>query len=76
MPIEILLIAVGLMIFYDFSLHFLELIYGFKKASSLKYYWPSFAVTGKFSRRLYTRFWTVYWGFALFLIVVYLLSKF
>lgn len=64
------------MIFYDFSLHLLELIMGRKRARKLKPYHPVrlFVAKGKFNRKKYTVFWTIYWGIALLLLLIYLYS--
>ena len=58
------------MIFYDFSLHLIELFFGTEKARNLKYYWPAFH-----NRKIYTTFWTVYWGIAFILLLIYLLFR-
>lgn len=68
----ILLYVALIMVFYDFSLHLLELIFGLKNAEKIKIYWPKFEINGKFSRKFYTSFWTLYWGIAILLIIIYL----
>ncbi|MFH0832761.1 MAG: hypothetical protein V1900_03525 [Candidatus Aenigmatarchaeota archaeon] len=71
MALDIILYAIGIMIFYDFSLHLLRFVLGLKRAQKIKYYWPTFLI-GK--RRRYEIFWTIYWFAALALVLVYLLT--
>jgi hypothetical protein len=71
---EILLYVLLAMIFYDFSLHLIELLFGRERGRKLRYYWPRYRVKGEFSRRYYTAFWTLYWGVALSLLVAYLVA--
>ena len=75
MALDVVLYALGLMIFYDFSLHALELFLGRGRASQIKYYWPTFETNGQFDRQKYTVFWTAYWGMAFILAIAYLLSR-
>ena len=71
MALDVILYIVGVMIFYDFSLHLLRLIMGLEKARKIKYYWPTFLI-GKTKR--YEIFWAVYWGIALVLVIVYIMT--
>lgn len=68
---EIILYILFAVIFYDFSLHLLRLMLGLKRARKIRYYWPTFLVENK---KGYEIFWTIYWGIALVLIVIYFIA--
>ncbi len=74
---ELILYILLIMIFYDFSLHLLELFLGLDKVKKLKPYWPSwlFIRNKKFDRKLYTIFWILYWLLALILLLSYILMQ-
>lgn len=70
MIVNLIPYILAIMIFYDFSNHLLELIFGREKARKLfKPYWPTFK-----DRKRYTYFWTTYWGIAFLLTMIYLLN--
>jgi len=70
MIVNLIPYILAIMIFYDFSNHLLELIFGREKARKLfKLYWPTFK-----DRKRYTYFWTTYWGIAFLLTMIYLLN--
>ncbi len=71
--VTILLYILLLMTFYDFSLHFIELLVRKEGGRRLKYYWPTFKIKGEFNQKFRNIFWTIYWGTA-FLIVIYLIK--
>ena len=71
MALDIILYVLLIMVFYDFSLHLLEFVLGRNRARKIKYYWPRFLI-GK--RKTYTKFWTIYWGIAFFLILIYIIT--
>ena len=58
------------MIFYDFSLHFIELMgwqmFFVARRNIFSYYWPV-----PNNRKNYTIFWTAYWGIAFVLLLIY-----
>lgn len=66
----------AVMIFWDFSLHAIELFGGKKwfnqRKNIFSYWWPKWS--GENKRKKYTVFWTVYWGVALLLILFYILA--
>jgi hypothetical protein len=72
MALNFILYILAAMIFYDLSLHLLELVLGRQGARKLKPYYPTFKIRGKRSRKYYTVFWTAYWGIAFALVIVYL----
>ena len=63
---EIKKVLLCVLIFYDFSLHLVELL----KIESLHPLFPIFP-----SRETYTLFWTLYWGFAFILSLKLLKDK-
>lgn len=69
MASDLILYILGILIFYDFSLHLMELIAGKEQARKIKYYWLEFP-----NRKRYTLFWTIYWGIALLLILIYIFT--
>ncbi len=69
MAMDIILYILLIMIFYDFSLHLSRLFLGLEKARKIKYYWPCFLVGHE---KRYNIFWTLYWGIALTLTVIYI----
>lgn len=71
MAAEIIPYILAVMIFYDLSLHLLELLLK-KRALKIRYYWPKFLTNRRFDRRKYTMFWTAYWGLAFVLILLYI----
>lgn len=87
MGIDIILYILAVMIFWDFSLHVLELFGLDKKFINSKsvfaYYYPHFrwckTPTGSVERQnwwiLYRRFWVMYWGLAFILLLIYLIFK-
>ena len=73
MSMDFLAYVLAVMIFYDFSLHLLELILGTGRARKLPYSPYRMLLTkGDFDRKKYTIFWTGYWGIALILILIYI----
>lgn len=70
MNLDFILYILAVMIFYDFSCHYLRLTLGLERARKLKYYWPTFLV-GKEKR--YNIFWTTYWGIVFILLLIYIL---
>jgi len=85
--LNIILYVLVVMIFWDFSLHLIELL-GWaekfiKSKSIFSYYYPHFrwkkTSTGPVERenwgKLYQRFWVTYWGLAFILLVIYLIFK-
>lgn len=69
---ELLIYIVAIMVFYDFSLHLIELCFGQDSAKKFRHYWPTFSINGRFDRKKYTLFWTAYWGLALIFILAYI----
>lgn len=62
------------MIFYDLYLHVIETIIGnWRKAKKKVYYWPPSKIFKFDGDGFYNIFWTVYWGIAFILILIYLL---
>jgi len=75
------------MIFWDFSIHVIELLgwtHKFTKSQSiLSYYYPHFywrkskdgPVVRENWQKPYQRFWVSYWGLAMIFLIVYILSN-
>jgi len=87
MSLDFLLYILIVMIFWDFSCHFIQLL-GWaprftRNKSIFSYYYPHFRwkktpngpIEKENWRRLYDRFWTAFWGAAFILLVIYLISK-
>ncbi|MBI2632412.1 hypothetical protein HYW75_05390 [Candidatus Pacearchaeota archaeon] len=62
-----------IMVFYDLSLHIIELLVGLKKAKKFRPYYPNFEIKGKWNFIYYTAFWIIYWGIAFILLIIYLI---
>jgi hypothetical protein len=87
MSIDIILYILTIMIFWDFSSHVIQLL-GFrdkflKSKSLLSYYYPHFRwrktpngpIERKNGQKYYDIFWTLYWGLAFVLLLVYIFLK-
>ena len=75
MAFDIILYILAVMIFYDFSLHLIETIYGGKKkALKLNFYWSPSKIFRNNNREFYNYFWTAYWGLVFILIVIYIFT--
>lgn len=87
MSIDLILYILAVMIFWDFSLHVIELFGWVEKftqsKSLLSYYYPHFywkktsngpAVRDDWQKN-YQRFWVAFWATALLLILAYLIFK-
>jgi hypothetical protein len=75
MALDFILYILVLMIFYDWSIHLLHLFH--KEERVLKRglnWWPKFLKDNKFDSEKYQRFWSVYWGTAFVLILIYMLT--
>ena len=70
----IILSILVLMIFYDFSLHLIEVLgwekFLYPRRNIFSYYWPVAS-----NRQHYNIGWTVYWGVAFLLMLVYIAIK-
>jgi hypothetical protein len=73
-PMLIFLLIVLAMILYDFSVHLIFLMdkgqWFIERGLN---YWPEWK--GNKAKLYYQRFWSIYWGSAVVLIVLYLLTK-
>lgn len=69
---SIILGILVIMIFYDFTLHLIETLelekFFYPRRNIFSYYWP----VAK-SRQVYNIGWTIYWGTAFLLIIIYVL---
>jgi hypothetical protein len=87
MNIDLILYILTAMVFWDFSCHIIEL-FGYrekftKSKSVLSYYYPHFhwkktpngPVERKNWRKYYDYFWSLYWGIAFVLLLIYILFK-
>lgn len=87
MHTDIILYLLLVMIFWDFSLHVLEL-FGLdskliKSKSFLSYYYPHFrwikTPSGPIARQnwfmFYQKFWVTFWGLAFMLLLIYIIFK-
>ncbi|MDE1874580.1 MAG: hypothetical protein KGI79_00050 [Patescibacteria group bacterium] len=84
---QIILYILAAMIFWDLSIHVIELFGKAEKFSKsrsvLSYYYPHLywkktkagPVVRENWQRLYQRFWVTYWGTAFVLIIVYMLIR-
>ena len=69
--INILIYILAVMVFYDFYLHLIELIFGYKEAKKLRFYWSPAKIFRTDKRRFYDIFWTSFWGLAfIFLLII------
>lgn len=87
MNIDFILYILAIMIFWDFSIHVIELFNWtskFTKSKSIfSYYYPHLywiktpngPVVRPNWQKLYQKFWTIYWGIAFLLLLIYLIFK-
>ncbi len=87
MNLDFILYILAVMIFWDFSLHVIELLNlapKFTRSKSIfSYYFPHLrwrkSLNGPIERenwrKLYNCFWTTYWGIAFILLIIYLIIK-
>ncbi len=87
MNLDLILYLVTAMIFWDFSIHLLELfnlhIKFLNHKSIFSYYYPHFSymkspngfVQRPNSGKIYQKFWVSYWGFAFTILIIYLIFK-
>ena len=87
MTADSILYILGILIFWDFSLHVIELFHWdkflIKSKSWFSYYYPHFrwikTLNGSIERpnwnKFYQRFWVSFWGTALILLITYIVVK-
>lgn len=87
MSLDFILYILLIMIFWDFSLHILELFKWDRKLINSKsffsYYYPHFrwrkTPNGAIERQnwqiLYQRFWITFWGLAFIFLLIYIMFK-
>jgi hypothetical protein len=81
MAFDLILYAVAAMILYDFSLHIDDILKAFGKTSKAKHPLGSGRLFDHLSKgnelkreKIYQTFWSIYWGTASLLIVIYIIT--